>query len=116
MHRLCANSRSPTTGLKVDLSIKCTTNPVGDVDAKDAYSLFSQVAEYVFDSGQFYEKGLTALHFSYIFVNTEHSRDWALHKASAETVSKFSMLTEVLLRDSTNGLVCVTPMLSERSP
>jgi len=60
-------------------------------------------------------QGLTAPHSSYIFLNTEHSRDWALHNASAETVSKFSSLIEVLLRDSTNWLVCITLILSVRA-
>jgi len=49
---------------------------------------------------------LNTPHSSYIFVNIDHSRDWALHKASAETVRKFSLLIEVLLRNSPDGLVC----------
>lgn len=54
--------------------------------------------------------------FSYIFVNVENSRDWALREAAAETISKFSSLIEVSLRDSADGLVCITPMLGGRSP
>jgi len=69
-----------------DLSIKSTINPGGDVDAKDVYSAFSEVTDY-------------------IFVNIEHSRDWSLHNASAETVCKFTSLIEVLLRNSSNGLL-----------
>ena len=33
--------------LKVDLSIKTPTNADGDVDAKDVYNAFSEVAECV---------------------------------------------------------------------
>ena len=33
--------------IKVDLSTKSSTNPSGDVDTKDVYSAFSEVAEYV---------------------------------------------------------------------
>jgi len=54
--------------------------------------------------------------FSYIFVNTEHSQDWTLHNASAETVSKFSLLIEVLLRSSTNGLLNVLERFLKLGP
>ena len=50
---------------------------------------------------------LNTSHYSYIFVNIDNSREWSLHKASAETVRKFSLLIEVLLRNSSDGLVCV---------
>lgn len=69
----------------VDLSIKTPINPDGDVDAKDLYSAFSEVADYV-------------------FVNIENSRDWTLHHASAETVRKFSSLLGTLIRNSGDGL------------
>ncbi|KAF9787785.1 heme peroxidase [Thelephora terrestris] len=69
----------------VDLSISTPTNLRGDVDPKDVYNAFSEVADY-------------------IFANVDSSRDWALHKASAETVHRFSLLIEVLLRDSADGL------------
>ena len=36
-----------TIDIKVDLSIKCTTNPTGDVDAQDVYSAFAEVTECV---------------------------------------------------------------------
>ena len=48
---------------------------------------------------------LTLSRFSYVFVNIDSSRDWELCKDSAETVSKFSLLIEVLLRESADGLV-----------
>jgi len=70
----------------VDLSIKTPTNPDGEVDAKDVYSAFSEVADYV-------------------FMNIDNSRDWALHKASVKTVREFSLLIEVLLRSSEDGLL-----------
>jgi len=70
----------------MDLSVKSPTNPSGDVDAKEVYSAFSAVADY-------------------IFVNIDNSRDWALHKASAETVRKFVSLIEVSLRNSSDGLL-----------
>ena len=34
-------------GMKVDLSIKCTTDPTGDVEAQDVYGAFSEVTECV---------------------------------------------------------------------
>lgn len=46
------------------------------------------------------------LRSSYIFVNIDNSRDWELHNGSAETVRKFTLLIEVLIRDSADGLVC----------
>lgn len=60
----------------------------------------------MFDSGASHQKELTTPRSSYIFVNIENSRDWALHKASAETVRKFSLLIEVLVRNSADGPVC----------
>jgi len=70
----------------VDLSIRTPINPDGDVNAKDVYNAFSEVADY-------------------IFVNIDNSRDWTLHKGSAETVRKFSLLIEALLRVSADGLL-----------
>jgi hypothetical protein len=48
---------------------------------------------------------LTASPYSYIFMNLDNSRDWALHKASVKTVHKFSSLIKVLLLGSAGGLV-----------
>lgn len=46
-------------------------------------------------------------YFNYIFVDTENLWGWALHEVLAETVitSRFE-----------DGLVCVTPIVSGRSP
>jgi hypothetical protein len=49
---------------------------------------------------------LNPLYSRYIFVNIDNSRDWVSQRASAEIVRRFSLLIEVLILDSADGLVC----------